>query len=158
MSRQEPLKIGEDAPDFTLPSADGGSVTLSALAPQKCVLYFYPKDDTPGCTLEAQDFNRLLGEFEAAGVRVLGISKDSVAKHGKFCQKHGLSITLLSDEGSEVCEAYGVWGAKQNYGRSYMGINRTTYLIDAHGRIAQVWEKVKVKGHAEAVLDAAKAI
>ncbi|WP_128253646.1 peroxiredoxin [Falsirhodobacter deserti] len=141
------------APDFTLPSTDG-EITLSALG-RKVVLYFYPRDDTPGCTLEAQDFHRLAAEFEAAETSVIGISKDDLASHEKFCRKHGLGITLASDTG-EVAEAYGVWVEKNMYGRKSMGIERSTFLISADGRILREWRKVKVAGHAEEVLEAAR--
>lgn len=141
------------APDFTLPSTDG-EITLSALN-RPVVLYFYPRDDTPGCTLEAQDFHRLSPEFEAAGAKVIGISKDDLASHAKFCGKYGLGITLASDVAG-VAEAYGVWVEKNMYGKKSMGVERSTFLIDAEGRIAQEWRKVKVPGHAEAVLDAVR--
>lgn len=152
------LAIGENAPDFTLPDAAGLPVTLSALKPAPVVLYFYPKSDTPGCTTEALDFTRLMPDFAALGARVLGISKDPVAKQGKFCAKHGLSVTILSDAETQACEEYGVWGEKAMYGKTYMGITRATYLIDPTGKIAQVWPKVSVKGHAEEVLAALKAL
>ena len=145
---------GQIAPDFTLPRDGGSTVTLSALRPQKVVLYFYPKDDTPGCTLEAQDFTARLADFTAAGTTVIGISKDSVKAHDKFCKKHGLSIILASDEGGTTCEDYGVWLEKSIYGKTYMGIERTTFLIDGTGIIARVWNKVSVKGHADEVLAA----
>lgn len=157
MSAQKP-ETGALAPDFALPRDGGETLTLSALRPGKVVLYFYPKDDTPGCTLEAQDFTALLPAYTAAGVTVIGISKDSVAKHEKFCKKHGLSIILASDEQGHTCEDYGVWGEKSMYGKTYMGIERTTFLIDGEGRIARVWPKVSVKGHADEVLAAAKAL
>ena len=150
------ISQGQIAPDFTLPRNGDGSVTLSAIYPGKVVLYFYPKDDTPGCTLEAQDFSALAAEFAAAGTTVIGISKDSVKAHDKFCAKHGLQVILASDETGRTCEDYGVWGEKKNYGKTYMGITRTTFLIDGEGRIAQIWPKVKVNGHAEAVLEAAR--
>ncbi|WP_435167346.1 peroxiredoxin [Falsirhodobacter sp. 1013] len=143
------------APDFTLPSTDG-EITLSKMG-GKVVLYFYPRDDTPGCTLEALDFDRLAAEFAAAGTRVIGISRDTLASHQKFCTKHGLGITLASDTG-EVTEAYDVWVEKTLYGKKSMGIERSTFLIDAEGRILQEWRKVKVAGHAEAVLAAAQAV
>jgi peroxiredoxin Q/BCP len=156
------LKIGETAPEFTLPAidADGSEteISLEALRGTAVVLYFYPKDDTPGCTTEALDFTRLAQEFEAAGAKVLGISKDSAAKHGKFASKHSLGIALLSDEQGDVCERYGVWGEKNMYGKTYMGITRATFLIDGEGRLAREWPKVKVAGHAEEVLDAVKAL
>jgi peroxiredoxin Q/BCP len=150
--------IGEVAPDFTLPRDGGTTVTLSALRPQKVVLYFYPKDDTPGCTTEGIDFTRLAGEFTDAGTVVVGMSKDSVADHDKFCRKHGLGIILASDADGDTCERYGVWVEKNMYGRKYMGIERATFLIDGAGRVAQVWRKVKVAGHAAAVLDAARTL
>lgn len=149
---------GSPAPDFTLPRDGGATVTLSALRPGKVVLYFYPKDDTPGCTLEAQDFNARLAEFTAAGATVIGISKDSVKNHDKFCKKHGLSIILASDEAGTTCEDYGVWLEKSMYGKTYMGIERTTVLIDSAGLVARVWNKVSVKGHADEVLAAVKAL
>ncbi|MFE3837010.1 peroxiredoxin [Pseudogemmobacter sonorensis] len=154
------LTAGDIAPDFTLPRDGGASVTLSAFRPGKVVLYFYPKDDTPGCTLEAQDFTRLADRFAAAQTVVIGISKDSVTAHDKFCAKHGLSVILASDaaEGAGVSEAYGVWGEKKNYGKTYMGITRATFLIDGAGKIARVWPKVSVKGHAEEVLAAAETL
>jgi thioredoxin-dependent peroxiredoxin len=152
------ITAGQTAPDFTLPRDGDASITLSALRPGKVVLYFYPKDDTPGCTLEAQDFNARLAEFTAAGATVIGISKDSVKSHDKFCRKHGLSIILASDEAGTICEDYGVWLEKSMYGKTYMGIERTTVLIDGSGIVAQVWNKVSVKGHADEVLAAVKAI
>ncbi|MFZ1470846.1 MAG: peroxiredoxin [Paracoccaceae bacterium] len=148
----------ETAPDFTLPRNGGGSVSLSGLRPGKVVVYFYPKDDTPGCTLEAQDFTALAAEFAAAGTAVIGISKDSVAAHDRFCAKHDLGIILASDEAGQTCEDYGVWGEKTNYGKTYMGITRATVLIDGTGHVAQVWPKVSVKGHADEVLAAAQAL
>ncbi len=150
--------VGSPAPDFTLPRDGGAMVTLSALAPGKVVLYFYPKDDTPGCTLEAQDFTARLAEFTAAGTTVIGVSKDSVKAHDKFCKKHGLGIILASDEAGHTCEDYGVWVEKSMYGKTYMGIERTTVLIAGDGTVAQVWNKVSVKGHADEVLAAAKAL
>ncbi len=150
--------IGDIAPDFTLPRDGGAAITLSALRPGKVVLYFYPKDDTPGCTLEAQDFSARLADFQAAGATVIGISKDSVKAHDKFCKKHGLQIVLASDEDGSTCEDYGVWVEKNMYGRTYMGIERTTFLIDGSGKIARIWPKVSVKGHADEVLDAVKAL
>ncbi|WP_374646047.1 peroxiredoxin [Tabrizicola sp.] len=152
------ISEGSTAPDFTLPRDGGASVTLSALRPGKVVLYFYPKDDTPGCTLEAQDFNARLADFAAAGVTVIGISKDSVKSHDKFCARHGLGIVLASDEGGTTCEDYGVWGEKSMYGKTFMGITRATFLIDGAGKVARVWPKVSVKGHADEVLAAARAL
>ena len=152
------IATGAAAPDFTLPRDGGGMTTLSALRPQKVVLYFYPKDDTPGCTAEALDFTRLGPDFAAAGAVVIGLSKDSAAAHDKFCRKYALGVILASDEGSGTCEAYGTWVEKTNYGKTYMGIERTTVLIDSVGRVARVWTKVKVEGHAAEVLDAVRAL
>jgi len=156
------IGIGETAPDFTLPrtgnGTEGATLTLSALRPRPVVLYFYPKDDTPGCTTEALDFTRLAAAFEAAGATVIGISRDTLAKHEKFCAKHGLGITLVSDTDGAACEAYGTWVEKTMYGRTSMGIQRATFLIDGGGTVAQIWPKVAVKGHAEAVLAAVKAL
>jgi peroxiredoxin Q/BCP len=149
-------ETGEMAPDFTLPRDGGGEITLSALKPRAVVLYFYPKDDTSGCTKEAIAFTGLAAEFEAAGAVIVGVSKDSVAKHDKFIAKHDLGVILVSDEESDVCERYGVWKEKSMYGKKYMGIERSTFLIDGTGKIAQAWEKVKVPGHADAVLEAVR--
>nr|WP_309504220.1 peroxiredoxin [uncultured Roseovarius sp.] len=151
-------QISDIAPDFSLPRDGGGEIQLSALRLAPVVLFFYPRDDTSGCTREARDFTALLPEFQAAGVTVLGISKDSVAKHDKFRDKHALGMPLLSDEASDTCEAYGVWKEKKMYGKTFLGIERSTFLIGRDGRIAQIWRKVKVPGHAEAVLEAAKAL
>lgn len=152
------IEQGSEAPDFTLPRDGGEEVTLSALRPKAVVLYFYPKDDTSGCTKEAIAFTEHLDAFAAAGAIVLGVSKDTVAKHEKFRDKHGLGVALLSDAESDVCERYGVWVEKSMYGKTYMGIERATFLIGGDGAIAQVWRKVKVPGHAEAVLEAVKAL
>ena len=149
---------GQTAPDFSLPRDGGTSLQLSSLQPGKVVLYFYPKDDTPGCTLEAQDFTARLADFTAAGTTVIGVSKDSVKAHDKFCKKHGLGIVLVSDEHGQTCEDYGVWLEKSMYGKTYMGIERTTVLIDGAGVVARVWNKVSVKGHADEVLTAAQAL
>ncbi|ALI54661.1 thioredoxin-dependent thiol peroxidase [Celeribacter marinus] len=151
------LDIGQSAPDFILPRDGGDTVRLSDLRGQKVVLYFYPKDNTPGCTTEALDFTALKDDFAAAGTQVFGISKDSVKKHDNFCAKHSLGIPLLSDADGTVCEDYGVWAQKQMYGKTFWGIVRATYLIDAAGTVAQVWPKVKVAGHAAQVLEAARA-
>lgn len=150
--------IGEKAPEFTLLRDGGGSVTLSEQAPKAVVLYFYPKDDTSGCTTEALDFTASLAEFEAAGAVVLGVSREDVTSHDKFVKKHGLGVTLLADTDGTVTEAYGVWVEKRMYGRTYMGIERTTFLIDGTGVIRQIWNKVRVKGHVGAVLDAVRAL
>lgn len=150
--------IGAAAPDFTLPRDGGETVTLSALKPKKVVLYFYPRDDTPGCTKEAIGFTEELAAFEAAGAMILGVSKDSVKKHDKFVAKHDLGVVLLSDEDSDVCEKYGVWVEKSMYGKTYMGIERATFLIDGDGQVVQEWRKVKVPGHVDAVLEAVRAV
>lgn len=152
------MEPGQTAPDFTAPRDGGGSVTLSALRPQKVVLYFYPKDDTSGCTVEALDFTAHAADFAAAGAVVVGVSKDPVASHDKFVKKHKLGIALVSDEATDICERYGTWVEKSMYGKKYMGIERTTVLIDGQGRIARVWNKVKVPGHVAEVLDAARAL
>jgi peroxiredoxin Q/BCP len=151
------LQDGDQAPDFALPTDSGESFRLSSLKGRPVVIYFYPKDDTSGCTAEARDFTRLAGAFRKAGVEVIGISPDSVASHCKFRDKHGLAIRLAADEDKAVATAYGVWVEKSMYGRKYMGVERATFLIDGKGRIARSWRKVKVPGHAEAVLAAAKA-
>lgn len=145
-------QIGDTAPDFTLPRDGGEEITLSALRPAHVVVYFYPRDDTPGCTLEAVDFTTLQEEFAKLDTKVIGISRDSVAKHDKFVKKHDLGIILASDENDSVCEDYGVWKEKKNYGKTYMGIERTTFLIDSEGKIADIWPKVTAKGHAAEVL------
>lgn len=145
---------GQPAPDFTLPRDGGGTVTLSDLRGCKVVLFFYPKDNTPACTQEATGFSAALPEFEAAGAVVLGLSKDSVKKHANFVAKHGLTMALLSDEHGQTCEDYGVWVEKSMYGKTFLGIERSTFLIDAGGRIARVWRKVKVEGHVAEVLAA----
>ena len=148
-------------PEFALETPDGGSVKLADLKGAPAVMFFYPKDDTPGCTTEAKDFSALKGEFDAAGIRLLGISRDPPAKHRKFIAKHDLTVPLASDtapdSGEEgLSDRLGIWVEKSMYGRTYMGMERTTYLLDAEGTIARVWRKVKVKGHAQAVLDAAR--
>ncbi|KMW57878.1 Thiol peroxidase, Bcp-type [Candidatus Rhodobacter oscarellae] len=152
------LETGQPAPDFTLPRDGGGTLTLSEQRPKKVVLYFYPKDDTPGCTKEAIGFTEMAEAFDAAGATVIGVSKDTVAKHEKFRDKHGLSVALVSDADSDVCERDGTWVEKAMYGKKYMGIERATYLIDGAGNIAQIWRKVRVPGHVDAVLEAARAL
>lgn len=152
------IEPGQQAPDFTLPRDGGMEVTLSALAPKAVVLYFYPRDDTSGCTKEALAFTELAEEFAAAGAMVLGVSKDTVAKHDKFRDKYDLGVPLLSDADGDVCERYGCWVEKQMYGKIYMGIERTTFLIDGSGTVREVWRKVKVPGHAEAVLEAVRGL
>jgi len=153
------LSLGDPFPDVTLELPDGTHVKPSDHAGKPLVVFFYPKDDTPGCTTEAIDFTSLKPEFDKAGVALLGVSKDPPAKHAKFIAKHDLGVTLASDatEGG-LSDALGIWTEKQNYGRTYMGMVRTTYLVDAAGIIAQVWQKVKVKGHAQAVLEAARSL
>lgn len=150
--------MSDMAPDFTLPVTGGGEVTLSALRPSPVVLFFYPRDDTSGCTKENEAFSELLHEFNALGVKVYGISKDSIESHDRFMAKKDLTAPLLSDEQSDVCEKFGVWKEKSMYGKKFMGIERTTVLIDATGAIVKTWPKVKVPGHAEEVLAAAKAL
>ena len=150
--------VSDPAPDFSLPRDGGGTIALSDLRGQPVVLFFYPRDDTPGCTKESIGFSENLQAFAEAGAAVLGISKDTVAKHDKFVAKHGLTTTMLSDAEGDTCERYGVWVEKNMYGRKSMGIERSTFLIDAEGRIARVWRKVKVPGHVEEVLDAVRAL
>lgn len=147
---------GTQAPDFTLPRDGGGTISLSQFRGRPVVLFFYPKDDTEGCTMEAKDFTAAKPDFDAAGVALIGLSPDSAKKHDKFVKKHELGVPLASDETLQTLEAYGVWKEKSMYGRSYMGVERTTVLVDAAGRIAEIWPKVKVKGHVEAVLEAAR--
>lgn len=151
-------ETGQTAPDFTLPRDGGDQVTLSALRPAPVVLFFYPRDDTSGCTKESLAFTALNGEFQAAGATVMGISKDTLAKHEKFRDKHDLGVPLLSDADSDICEQYGVWKEKSMYGKKFWGIERSTFLIDGDGQIARVWRKVKVPGHAQEVLDAVKSL
>ena len=150
--------IADTAPDFILPVTGGGDVTLSTLQGTPVVLFFYPRDDTPGCTKESIGFSASLDDFEAAGAKVFGISRDTMAKHDKFTAKHDLTVPLLSDEEGAVTESYGVGVEKNMYGKKSMGIERATYLIGADGKIAQVWRKVKVPGHVEAVLEAVRAL
>ena len=152
------LNIGDAAPDFKLPTDGGGETALKDYKGQKLVLYFYPKDDTPGCTKEACAFKEALEEFNALNTAVIGISKCSVAKHDKFKAKYDLNFPLASDEDGDVCERYGRWVEKNMYGRKYMGIERATFLIDENGKIAQIWRKVKVKNHIPAVKDAVEGL
>lgn len=152
------LNPGDLAPDFTLPRDGSGTVSLSAHRGRPVILFFYPKDDTKSCTLEAISFTGLADEFAAAGVELIGISPDSVKRHDRFAKKHELTVTLAADEDKSVINAYGLWVEKSFYGRKYMGVERSTFLIGADGRIARVWEKVKVNGHANEVLEAAKAL
>jgi peroxiredoxin Q/BCP len=152
------LQLSGPAPEFELPLGGGGSVKLSSLRGRKVVVYFYPKDDTPACTTEARDFTALRPEFEKAGAVVIGVSPDTVKKHERFAAKHNLGIDLAADEALDTLKAYGVWGEKSMYGRTYMGVIRSTFLIDTEGRIARVWRDIKVKGHAEEVLEAVRAM
>jgi len=151
------ITTGIAAPDFELARDGGGMLRLSDLRGRKVVLYFYPKDDTPGCTKEAIAFTGLASEFEAAGAVVVGISPDTAAKHDKFKAKHGLSVILAADPDAAVATAWGVWVEKSMYGKTYMGVDRSTFLIDEAGQIVETWRKVKVPGHAEAVLEAVRA-
>ena len=148
------LSVGQLAPDFSLPNENGDMIHLSALRGKKIVLYFYPKDDTPGCTQESCDFRDNFGRLSPLGVTVLGISKDSVESHVKFKNKYSLPFSLLSDENGAICEAYGVWKEKNNYGKTYMGIERSTFIIDENGVITHVYAKVSVAGHVDEVLAA----
>ena len=150
-------KEGDAFPDFTMETPDGGTVTKADLAGRKAVIFFYPKDNTPGCTTEAKDFSALKPEFETLGVYLLGVSKDSAKKHQNFIAKHDLTVNLATDaEENGLSDTLGVWGEKQNYGRTYMGIIRSTYLLGEDGTILRIWPKVRVKGHAEDVLEAAR--
>jgi peroxiredoxin Q/BCP len=152
------LAVGDKAPDFTLPTDGNGSVTLSSLKDEAVILYFYPKDDTTGCTAQACGFRDAEANFKGAKTKVIGISKDSVATHDKFKKKYDLPFTLASDKDGHVCEDYGVWAEKSMYGRTYFGIVRTTFLIDKNGVIQRVWNKVKVTGHVAEVLAAAEGV
>ena len=150
--------VGAKAPPFTLPSDNGGTVSLGDFAGRKLVLYFYPRADTPGCTREAIDFSQLRADFDKAGTEILGVSADPVKAQDAFKKKHKLKVALLSDETHKMLEAYGAWGKKSMYGKSFMGIHRVTYLVGSDGRIARVWPKVKVDGHATEVLAAARTL
>jgi peroxiredoxin Q/BCP len=152
------LKIGDPAPDFTLPTTGGGVLSLSDYRGKKVVLYFYPQDNTPTCTLQAIDFSGKAGAFKKAGASVIGVSPDSARSHDRFCAKHDLTIPLVADEDHKAVDAYGVWREKKTFGRTYMGVVRSTFLIDRDGKIAGVWDKVRLKGHVESVLEAAKAL
>ena len=151
-------EIADTAPNFHLPRDGGTTVSLSDLAGKTVVVFFYPRDDTSGCTKESIEFSKAQDTFAAAGAVVLGVSKDSVASHERFVAKHDLTVPLLSDENGTMCEDYGVWKEKSMYGKKFMGIERSTFLIDAEGNIAREWRKVKVPGHAEEVLEAARAL
>lgn len=150
------LKIGDAAPSFSLPANGDRTVSLSDYAKRKLVIYFYPKDNTPGCTTEAIDFTAAVKDFDKANTEIVGVSADSVKKHDNFIEKHNLGITLLSDEHQDMLNAYGVWVEKSMYGRNFMGIERATFLVGTDGKIEQIWRKVKVKGHVDAVLEAAR--
>jgi thioredoxin-dependent peroxiredoxin len=150
------IEVGAPAPDFELPTDGGGQITLAELRGRNVVLYFYPADDTEGCTLEAVNFTALVPEFERAGATVVGVSPDSPKSHDRFKDKHKLGVLLAADPDHAVIERYGLWGEKTMFGRKYMGVERATFLIDKIGRIARIWRKVRVKGHAEAVLAAAR--
>ncbi|MEP3113734.1 thioredoxin-dependent thiol peroxidase [Nisaea sp.] len=152
------VDVGEKAPDFNMATDGGGSVSLKDLKGKKVVLYFYPKDDTPGCTKEACAFRDAMPDFSGIDAEIIGVSKDPVAKHDKFKTKYDLPFMLASDEESDVCERFGVWVEKNMYGKKYMGIERTTFLIDGNGVVRHVWRKVKVPRHAEAVLEVAKGV
>jgi len=152
------MDVGSAIPDVGFTLADGSSARLSDWHGKPLVLYFYPKDDTPGCTTEAKSFSALMPEFARSGVAVIGASRDTVAAHAKFTAKHGLSVPLASDTDGALTQAFGVWVEKSMYGKTYMGIERATFLIDANGKVAQVWRKVKVAGHAESVLAAAQTL
>lgn len=152
------LAIGDTAPDFDLEGDGGGRIALSGLKGKPVVLYFYPKDNTPGCTKEAIAFSELIGEFGNLGITIVGVSPDSAKKHDNFIAKHNLAVRLGADTETHTAEAYGVWVEKSMYGKKYMGVERSTFLIDKDGKIAQVWRKVKVPGHAETVLEAARAL
>ena len=147
------MQIGDKIPSFTLPTPDGGTVSSDDLKGGWTVIYFYPKDNTPGCTTEAKDFSAEIEAFQALGARVIGISADSPKKHANFIAKQELKVELLSDEDTSVCEAFGVWVEKKMYGKTYFGVERATYLIDEEGNIAHIWRKVRAKGHAQAVLE-----
>jgi len=150
------LNEGDPVPDVALEGLEGQKVSPRDFAGQKLVIYFYPRDDTSGCTREARDFTALAGEFEAAGTWILGVSKDDAKKHRKFIDKYELKVPLATDPDGSVCEAFGTWVQKSLYGRKYMGIDRATFLVDRDGVVKRIWRKVKVPGHAEEVLQAAK--
>lgn len=152
------LQVGATAPEFSLPGNNSADISLNDFRGKNVVLYFYPKDDTPGCTTEAKDFTTLADSFASANTVILGMSKDTAAKHDKFIAKHNLTVLLASDEEGSTIEDYGVWVEKNMYGRKYMGIERATYLIDKEGIIRNIWRKVRVKGHAQAVLEAVEAL
>ena len=150
------FEVGQDAPDFNLPTDSGANASLAELKGKKIVLYFYPKDDTPGCTIEAKEFRDNIDAFAAANTTIIGVSKDSVKSHDKFKEKHCLPFALASDEEGDVCERYGVWIEKAMYGKKYMGIQRATFLIGEDGKFLKIWPKVSVTGHVDEVLAAAQ--
>ena len=152
------IEIGSTAPEFDLPGDGGNRISSAALAGKAYVIYFYPKDMTPGCTTEACDFRDLYSDFADLGMPVIGVSKDSIARHDKFKAKHELNFALASDEEGDLCERYGVWVEKKMYGKTFMGIQRATFLVGSDGKIAQAWHKVKVKEHVQAVLEAARSL
>lgn len=152
------LQPGDAAPDFSLPTNGGNTASLSDFQGKNLVVYFYPKDSTPGCTREAVEFTEKLADFDTANTVIVGVSKDSVRRHDNFIEKNNLGVTLISDEDGAMCEAYGVWVEKKNYGRTYMGIERSTFLIDSDGKIREIWRKVRVAGHVEKVLEAANSL
>ncbi|MCU0838689.1 MAG: thioredoxin-dependent thiol peroxidase [Rhodospirillales bacterium] len=152
------LDVGDSLPDFALPTDNGGTVSAADLRGRRAVIYFYPKDDTSGCTKEAQAFRDAADAFAAAGVTVIGVSPDGVASHDKFKAKHGLNFTLAADVDKRAAEAFGVWVEKSMYGKKYMGVDRSTFLIDESGRVRKAWRKVKVPGHVEDVLAAARGL
>ncbi|TNE58815.1 MAG: thioredoxin-dependent thiol peroxidase [Alphaproteobacteria bacterium] len=152
------IQAGDKAPAFSMPATGGGKIALKDFKGEKLVMFFYPKDMTPGCTTESKEFSAKKASFTRAGAKVLGVSKDSLARHEKFVEKEGLKIPLASDADSDVIERYGSWILKKLYGREYMGIDRSTFLIDEKGVVQQIWRKVKVKGHVDEVLEAVKAL
>ena len=154
----QPLAIGDTAPNFDLESNGGGRVSLETLKGNPVVVYFYPKDNTPGCTKEAIAFSELIEDFNKLGITIIGVSPDPAKKHDNFIAKHSLTVRLGADTDTATAEAYGVWVEKSMYGKKYMGVERATFLVDKSGKIAQIWRKVKVPGHAEAVLEAARAL
>jgi peroxiredoxin Q/BCP len=152
------IDVGDKAPAFNGVTDGGGGLSLKELKGKKVVLYFYPKDATPGCTTEAQGFRDALDDFAKLGAEIVGVSKDSVKRHDNFKAKYELPFALISDEDGVICEAYGVWQEKKNYGKTYMGIVRTTFLIDENGKVAEIWRNLRVKGHVDKVLEAAKGL
>ena len=152
------IEAGDKAPNFKGQTDGGGECKLADFKGKPLILYFYPKDDTPGCTAEAQGFRDAMKDFTKTGAAIVGVSKDTVKKHDRFKAKHDLNFTLISDEDGTLCEAYGVWVEKNMYGRKYMGIERSTFLIDGKGKVAEVWRKVRVKGHVDKVLEAVQAL